>query len=301
MTSVVSTHELTKRYGSVTAVDGVDLDIGEGDLFALLGPNGSGKSTTFRMLLGLVYATSGEIELLGHSMPSAASRTLPHVGSLIEGPAFYPHHSGRTNLALLDASSGNGRRTRRARIREALERVGLDAGRLPYRAYSTGMKQRLALAAALSRPRRLLILDEPTNGLDPSGTREMRDLLLELQRSGTTIVVSSHLLTEIELICTRAAILSEGRLVAQSKVQDLLSPSQSVIVVTHDVADAVSAAGSISGVSVTEQTPESVVLDLNGAEASKVNASLVSAGVRVREFTLKRERLEDVFLRLTGS
>jgi ABC-2 type transport system ATP-binding protein len=129
----------------------------------------------------------------------------------------------------------------------------------------------------------------------------MRDLLLELQRSGTTIVVSSHLLTEIELICTRAAILSEGRLVAQSKVQDLLSPSQSVIVVTHDVEDAVSAAGSISGVSVTEQTPEGVVLDLNGAEASKVNASLVSAGVRVREFTLKRERLEDVFLRLTGS
>ncbi len=301
MTSVVATHELTKRYGSVTAVDNVDVDIKEGDLFALLGPNGSGKSTTFRMLLGLVFATSGEIELLGHSMPSAASRTLPHVGSLIEGPAFYPHHSGRANLALLDASCGNGRRTRHARTREALERVRLNAGRLPYRAYSTGMKQRLALAAALLRPRRLLILDEPTNGLDPSGTREMRDLLLELQRSGTTIVVSSHLLTEIELICTRAAILSEGRLVAQSRVQDLLSSSQSVIVVTHDVEDAVNTVGSISGVSVTEQTPERVVLDLNGAEPSKVNASLVSAGVRVREFTLKRERLEDVFLRLTGS
>ncbi|MBA2365548.1 MAG: ABC transporter ATP-binding protein [Actinobacteria bacterium] len=301
MTSVVSTRALTKRYGSVAAVDGVDLDIQEGDLFALLGPNGSGKSTTFRMLLGLVYATSGEIQLLGHSMPSAASRTLPHVGSLIEGPAFYPHHSGRANLTLLDASSGNGRRTRRARVREALERVRLDAGRLPYRAYSTGMKQRLGLAAALLRPRRLLILDEPTNGLDPSGTREMRDLLLQLQRSGTTILVSSHLLTEIELICTRAAILSEGRLVAQSKVQDLLSTSQSVIVVTHDIADAINAVGSIPGVSVLEQTPDGLVLDLNGAEASEVNASLVSAGVGVREFSLKRERLEDVFLRLTGA
>jgi ABC-type multidrug transport system ATPase subunit len=301
MTSAISTRSLTKRYGSVTAVDGVDINVHEGDLFALLGPNGSGKSTTFRMMLGLVHATSGEIELLGHRMPSAAARALPHVGSMIEGPAFYPHHSGRANLWLLDASSGNGRKTRRSRIRDALERVSIDAGRLPYRAYSTGMKQRLALAAALLRPRRLLVLDEPTNGLDPAGAREMRDLLLELQRAGTTIVVSSHLLTEIELICTRAAILSEGRLVAQSMVQDLLSPSQVVIVGTDDVQGAIDAAGSFPGISVRGRTPQGVVLDLNGTEASRVNEHLVSAGVRVSEFALKKERLEDVFLRLTGA
>jgi ABC-type multidrug transport system ATPase subunit len=183
---VIRTEALTKRFGGLVAVDGLDLDVREGDLFGFLGPNGSGKTTTVRMLLGLVFATSGRIELLGRPMPRAAGEVLPRVGSLVEGPAFYPHLSGRANLALFDAAGPGGNRgDRRRRVGEALERVGLGGvGRRPVRAWSSGMRQRLGLAGALLRAPRLLVLDEPTNGLDPHGMREVRDLLVELPGAG---------------------------------------------------------------------------------------------------------------------
>ncbi|GAA3440037.1 ABC transporter ATP-binding protein [Kutzneria kofuensis] len=170
---MIVTRGLTKRYGSVLAVDGVDLNVREGDRYGFLGPNGSGKTTLVRMLLGLVYATSGEIEVLGSRMPRRAAEVLPQIGAMVEGPAAYPHLSGRRNLSLLDASGpGGSRRTRRARIEEALVQVGLSGiDRRPVKAYSLGMRQRLGLAAALLRKPRLLILDEPTNGLDPKGIR----------------------------------------------------------------------------------------------------------------------------------
>ena len=179
---MITTRDLTKRFGNVEAVREVSLDVREGDRYGLLGPNGSGKSTLVRMLLGLVYATSGEISVLGHRIPNQASRALPEIGALIEEPAAYPHLSGRANLRLLDAAGPHGaRRTRRRRVDDALEQVGL-AGidRRPVRAYSLGMRQRLGLAAALVRRPRLLILDEPTNGLDPRGIRDIRDLLVGL-------------------------------------------------------------------------------------------------------------------------
>lgn len=177
---MIVTRNLTKRYGHVLAVDQVDLDVRAGDRYGFLGPNGSGKTTVVRMLLGLVYATSGEIEVLGEPVPRRIASVLPQIGSLIEAPAAYGHLSGRANLALLDAA-GSGPRDRRRRIGEALDRVGLGGvDNRAVRKYSLGMRQRLGLAAALLRSPRLLVLDEPTNGLDPQGIREISDLLAEL-------------------------------------------------------------------------------------------------------------------------
>jgi ABC-type multidrug transport system ATPase subunit len=334
---VIRTEGLTKRFGGLVAVDGLDLDVREGDLFGFLGPNGSGKTTTVRMLLGLVFATSGRIELLGRPMPRAAREVLPQVGSLVEGPGFYPHLSGRANLSLFDAAGpppsahppspslsppegersrpedgvrmvvhsprrGRGRsRDRRRRVDDALARVGLEGvGRRPVKAWSTGMRQRLGLAAALLRAPRLLILDEPTNGLDPHGMREVRDLLVELVGAGTTVFLSSHLLAEIELVCTRAAIVDRGRLVAQDRVEALLGPTGRVLVTTPDVVAAADLAAALPGVRLGERRPDRLAVHLDGTAPEALNRRLVDGGVRVRELVVERPTLEDVFLRLTG-
>lgn len=308
---MIRTEGLTKRFGGLVAVDGLDLDVREGDLFGFLGPNGSGKTTTVRMLLGLVFATSGTIELLGRPMPRAAREVLPQVGSLVEGPAFYPHLSGRANLALFDAAGppmlrgttpGGDRGDRRRRVGEALERVGLGGvGRRPVRAWSTGMRQRLGLAAALLRAPRLLVLDEPTNGLDPHGMREVRDLLVELVAGGATVFLSSHLLAEVELVCTRAAIVDRGRLVAQDRVEALLGPTGRVLVSTPDVGAAADLAAGLPGVRLEERRPDRLAVHLDGTAPETLNRRLVDGGVRVRELVVERPTLEEVFLRLTGA
>ena len=303
---MIRTEGLTKRFGGLVAVDGLDLEVHEGDLFGFLGPNGSGKTTTVRMLLGLVFATSGRIEVMGRPMPRAAREVLPQVGSLVEGPGFYPNRSGRANLALFDAAGPRPapprpHRDRRRRVDDALARVGLEeVGRRPVRAYSTGMRQRLGLAAALLRAPRLLVLDEPTNGLDPHGMREVRDLLVELARGGTTVFLSSHLLAEVELVCTRAAIVDRGRLVAQDRVEALLGPTGRVLVTTPDVAAAADLAAALPGVRLGERRPDRLALHLNGTAPEALNRRLVDGGVRVRELVVERPTLEDVFLRLTG-
>ena len=302
---MIRTEGLTKRFGRLVAVDGLDLDVREGDLFGFLGPNGSGKTTTVRMLLGLVFATSGRIEVLGRPMPGAAREVLPQVGSLVEGPGFYPNLSGRANLTLFDAAgpqpSLDPPRERRRRVADALAQVGLDGvGRRPVKAWSTGMRQRLGLAAALLRAPRLLILDEPTNGLDPHGMREVRDLLVELVAGGTTVFLSSHLLAEIELICTRAAIVDRGRLVAQDRVEALLGPTGRVLVTTPDVSAAAELAAALPGVRLGERRPDRLAVHLDGTAPEALNRRLVDGGVRVRELVVERPTLEDVFLRLTG-
>jgi ABC-type multidrug transport system ATPase subunit len=292
--SVVRTRSLTKRYGSVLAVDGIDLDVLEGDVYGFLGANGSGKTTTVRILLGLVLATSGEAEVLGRAMPRAASTVLPQVGTLVEGPAFYDHLSGRANLQLFDAMGPGGRRSRRTRIDDVLERVGLGvAGDRRVRGYSLGMRQRLGLAGALLRAPRLLVLDEPTNGLDPQGIREMRDLLLDLNASGTTIFLSSHLLAEVEQMCTRVGVLDRGRLVVQDSLAVLQAPTGRTVVVTPD-ADA--ALGVLDG-RVEVRAGQRLVVRADDAAA--LNRLLVDAGVRVSELGPERRGLEQVVLEAT--
>ncbi len=203
--AAVTTTGLAKRFtGGQLAVAGIDLLVPHNSVYGFLGPNGSGKTTTIRMLLGLVAPTAGRHTLLGRPMPSAAAEVLPRVGALVEGPAFHPHLSGRANLARMDAADRTADpRTASRRIDAALDRVGLTAAaRKRYRAYSLGMRQRLGIAAALLQPRDLLVLDEPTNGLDPQGTREVRTLISELAADGVTVLVSSHLLSEVEQVCS---------------------------------------------------------------------------------------------------
>jgi ABC-2 type transport system ATP-binding protein len=289
---VIRTRGLVKRYGRLRAVDGIDLDVRAGDVYGFLGANGSGKTTTVRMLLGLVLPTAGEIDLLGQRMPRAGRRVLPRVGSLIEGPAHYGHLSGRANLALLDASGPGGSwRTRRRRVDRVLEQVGLaGVGRRPVRAYSLGMRQRLGLAGALLRRPELLVLDEPTNGLDPQGIAEVRALLLDLHREGTTVFLSSHLLAEVEQLCSRVGVLDRGRLVLQDELASLTAPTGATVVRTP-APDRVRAA--LDG-RVTESDGDRVVV--RGDDPAEVNALLVAAGVPVTGLALQRPTLEEVVL-----
>jgi ABC-type multidrug transport system ATPase subunit len=292
---MIRTRGLTKRYGAVVAVDGLDLDVPEGDVYGFLGPNGSGKTTTVRMLLGLVLATSGSIELVGRPMPAGAGEVLPHVGALVEGPAAYPGMSGRANLALFDAMGPVGPRDSRARrVDDALDAVGLGGvdGR-PVRAYSLGMRQRLGLAAALLRAPRLLVLDEPTNGLDPQGIREIRDLLLALNARGTTIFMSSHLLAEVEQLCDRVGVLDRGRLVLQERIDVLRRPTGRLQVRTPDVARA---RALLDG---QVERADADGLLVRHADAAALNALLVGAGVRVEMLAPEHRTLEDVVLEAT--
>jgi len=294
---VIVTRALTKRYGRVLAVDRVDLDVREGDRYGFLGPNGSGKTTVVRMLLGLVYATSGEIEIMGRPVPSRVGEVLPRIGALVEGPSCYGHLSGRANLALIDAAGKAGpRRTRRRRIGEALDRVGLaGVDNRAVKKYSLGMRQRLGLAAALLRAPRLLVLDEPTNGLDPQGIREIRDLLAELNQGGTTVFLSSHQLSEVEQLCTRVGIVDRGRLVLQQDLDALRAPTGRVVVRTPD---ADRAAALLDG-RVDERDGDRLVIA--AADPAAVNADLVAAGLRVSEIGPERPSLEELMLSVTGS
>jgi ABC-2 type transport system ATP-binding protein len=294
------TRGLRKTFRGTVAVDRVDLDVPHGCVLGMLGPNGSGKTTTIRMLLGLVRPTEGEVELLAQSMPDGAAHALPKVGALVEGPGFHPFLSGRDNLRrvaaaeplLLSRSIGSA-------VDDALERVGLtDARDRKFRAYSLGMKQRLGLAAALLVPRELVVLDEPTNGLDPAGTREIRRVIGELHAVGTTVLVSSHLLSEVEATCTHVAVLHRGNVVAQGELAPLLEAGNPTLLVeTPNVTEGVEALrDNRIGVRVVA---DGLLVDLAGTSAPSVVETLVRAGVPVHEVRRQRADLEELFARLT--
>ncbi|QCB95746.1 ATP-binding cassette domain-containing protein [Arthrobacter sp. PAMC25564] len=327
----IETTGLSKRFGHQLAVDGVDLAVPKGSVFGFLGPNGSGKTTTIRLMLGLASATGGSVRLLGQEMPRRLHEVLPRVGALVEGPAFYPFLSGAANLHRLDAADRYvSAATRRDRVHSALERVGLThAADKKVRAYSLGMKQRLGIANALLAPRELLVLDEPTNGLDPQGTREVRSLVRSLAADGATVFVSSHLLAEVEQICTHAAIMSAGRLVAQGTLAELRQAGQARIrVLTPDPGAAMQVLAGLGLTAIAENgvgSPRSgpaggtangsagAVLfaplpafapdggaDDGGPAPEAVVAALVAAGVRVRGFATEQVSLEERFVALTG-
>jgi len=301
--TAISSSGLTKRFrGGQVAVDHIDLEVPEGSVYGFLGPNGSGKTTTIRMLLGLAFPTSGSAALLDVPMPDGATGVLHRVGSLVEGPAFYPFLSGRDNLARCDSADRTADpRTAPARIGEALDRVGLlAAAKKRYRNYSLGMKQRLAIAASLLRPRELIILDEPTNGLDPQGTREVRALVRHIAADGTTVFVSSHLLAEVEQICTHVGVMRTGRLVFQGSLPELRRTGAArVIVRTADPEGAVKVLAAI-GLTDTQAGTDEASAALGDAEPERVCAELVQAGIGVRGFAVASPSLEDLFVGLTG-
>lgn len=301
----ISSVGLTKRFRSgQVAVDGIDLLIPRGAVYGFLGPNGSGKTTTIRMLLGLVSPTSGSATVLGGTMPGAAARVLPRVGSLVEGPAFHPYLSGRANLDRLDAADATtDPRTRNRRAERALDRVGLAAAaRKPYRQYSLGMKQRLGLAAALLRPRDLLILDEPTNGLDPQGTREVRHLLREVVQDGASVLVSSHLLGEIEQVCSHVGIMSRGRLVAQGRRDELAGAQDAGVSVTTTPACLDGVQRLLIDLGIEEVRRDGVTLRgrLGTLEPERISAAVVSAGLDLVGLAVEQASLESLFVELTG-
>jgi len=314
--TAISTSGLTKRFrGGQLAVDHIDLAVPDGSVYGFLGPNGSGKTTTIRMLLGLAFPTAGQAALLEVPMPAGATQVLHRVGSLVEGPAFYPFLTGSDNLARYDAADRTAdRRTARARIEAALDRVGLlSAAKKRYRNYSLGMKQRLAIAAGLLRPRELIILDEPTNGLDPQGTREVRALIRQIAADGTTVFVSSHLLAEVEQICTHVGVMRTGRLVFQGSLPELRRTGAArVTVQTADpeaaakvlaglgLADAQATAASVSEAEASANAYAEASAVLGDASPEQVCAELVQAGIGVRGFAVTSPSLEDLFVGLTG-
>jgi ABC-2 type transport system ATP-binding protein len=300
---VIETSDLRKEFrgrsGVRVAVQSLDLAVPAGGVHGFLGPNGSGKTTTIRMLLGLARATQGSMRLFGQPVPRLLPSVIDRVGAVVESPKFSPNLTGRQNLLLLSGSIG----TPTSRVDAAIETVGLPGrDRDRFKAYSLGMKQRLAIAATLLKEPELLILDEPTNGLDPAGIREIRDTIRDLGNSGVTVLLSSHILAEVQQVCSSATIIGNGRLLASGRVDDLLGDRTSYRVAADDV-DSARRALTSAGFTVTEpgagQADGSLTVESD--EPSHITRALAGADIWVTELTPLRPDLETVFLQLTAA
>ncbi|MBO0709073.1 MAG: ABC transporter ATP-binding protein [Candidatus Dormibacteraeota bacterium] len=293
---VVETHGLTKRFGHIVAVDNLDMRIHRGEVYGFLGANGAGKTTTLRMLTGLIRATSGSAIVAGH--PPGTPAGLAKIGSLIEGPAFYSYLSGYDNLRVVAEYAG----LKRSHIEDALGIVEmLPRAHDKYKTYSMGMKQRIAMAAALLKSPELLILDEPTNGLDPQGIVAMRKLIVDLGHEGRTVLVSSHLLDEVEQMCTRIGVIKTGRLIAEGTMAELRSgPSMlEVRAEPHDKASDL--LRRMVGPDSVQENDGMFRVRAEPDEAAQLNRSLVEEGLEVSHLAVAQRSLEDVFLELTGT
>jgi ABC-type multidrug transport system ATPase subunit len=306
--TVIETRGLVKRFAEANAVDGIDLDVPAGGVYGFLGPNGAGKTTTIRILVGLLWPTRGTSRIFGEAVAPGAP-VLDRVGSLIERPALYPYLSAFENVRVFGTAHGLGPDILASRIGESLDRVGLGSvARRKAGGFSTGMRQRLALAIALIGRPDLVILDEPTNGLDPNGVVDVRELIARLAADGVTVFLSSHVLPEVEQLCDRVAILREGRIVAEGSTGDLLGGGERLFV-RFDTAAEAEAARAILGPSVATAAPAdggavqpsaALLLDVPGADASRINRTLGAAGLYPAELSPRRESLETVFRELTA-
>lgn len=294
----LQTEELTKRFGAHTAVDRLTIQVRRGDIYGFLGPNGAGKSTTLRMLLGLVRPTSGMIKFPVRASTWEYLRARSRVGAIIETPAFYENFSGRRNLQLLASLSGG---VQKQRVEEVLEIVDLrDRARDPVKVYSYGMRQRLGIAQALLPTPELIILDEPTNGLDPQGIQQTRELIRRLRDEfRLTVLLSSHLLSEVEQLCNRVGIINHGRLLYEGGPEALIAPLGRYRVRVDDLSRAFSLLTREPGVTVSRNGDSFLRIDADAESISAVNALLVGNGIKVFELSPTQESLEEAFLRLT--
>jgi len=296
---VAQTRDLTKSYGSGDrarlAVDRVTMTVRRGEVYGFLGPNGAGKTTTLRMVLGLIRPTAGSATVLGR--PAGEPATTARVGALIEGPGFYPYLSGRDNLRTM----ARYRNLPDTVVDEALERVDLAGrGRDRFKSYSLGMKQRLGVAAALMGDPDVIVLDEPTNGLDPAGMADMRSLIVDLARHGQTVLLSSHLLAEVEEICDRVGVIAGGRLLVESTVADLRGGRRLRLVATP-VDRALAIAMRLAGEDAVQLAQDAVLVDVPSARMPEVVRALVTEGLDVHEASVSERTLEEVFFEMTDT
>ncbi len=294
--SVIRTQGLSKRYGPIIAVDDLSMDVPRGRIFGLLGPNGSGKTTTLSILLGLTRQTSGNFTLFEDN--ASHTDALHRIGAIVETPAFYPYLSGRNNLAYFQAITGKGDRQELDRL---LDTVGLSTrANDKFHTYSLGMKQRLGLAYALLGDPEVLILDEPTNGMDPAGMAEIRDLIRRLGTGGRTVLLSSHLLHEVEAVCDSVAILSRGKLIAQGDVSELLGAGAQIQFRTTDDLKAKEVLSSVEWIRGLEEEEGYLVANAPSERSGELTAALSGAGVYVTEMRPRAKTLEQYFLEVTG-
>ena len=289
----METHGLTKRYGDRLAVDAVDMRVRRGEVYGFLGPNGAGKTTTLRMMLGLIRPTAGTATVLGR--PAGRPDVTARVGALVEGPGFYPYLSGLDNLRVMARYRG----LPESAAIGALARVDLaDRGDDRFKSYSLGMKQRLGVASALMGEPEMIVLDEPTNGLDPAGMADMRSLIVDLARGGQTVLLSSHLLDEVQEICDRVGVINKGRLLRESTVADLRGGA-SLVVRGHPVEDTLAVAMEIAGEDAVQLDGNDVLLDVTPERAPDLTRALVARGVDVHQIGSAERTLESVFFEMT--
>ncbi|MFT3892981.1 MAG: ABC transporter ATP-binding protein [Anaerolineales bacterium] len=299
MTNIVlQTTNLTKTFGKLKAVDSIDITAYEGEVFGFLGPNGAGKTTTLGMALGLVHPTDGEVTVLGERVTPNNTRVLRNVGALLGAPAFVPYLSAWDNIELVSRLTPD---VDKKRINEVLELVGLTgSAKRKVGKFSTGMKQRVGLAMALVHRPRFVILDEPTNGLDPAGMREIRQLLRTLVENGTSVLLSSHLLNEVQQVCDRIAVLNWGRVVTQGRVQDLLNGGKpSVRLTVPDTGTAVRALKSLNGVENVQASGDTLIV--LGVTSQTVMSHLLEHHVIPTEITAQKSDLKSLFMDLTST
>ena len=296
--TVIETTGLAKRFRRTRAVDGIDFSVEQGQVYGFLGPNGSGKTTTIGMLLGIIGPTAGSMRLFGGGTPRDLHHARQRIGATLEQPNFYPYMSGLDNLRIAARVKDKGQ----WEIDEALETVGLTARRRDlFQTYSLGMKQRLALAATMLGDPELVILDEPANGLDPEGMREIRDIITGFAQRGKTVFLSSHLLWEVERTCTHAAVIAKGRILAQGSVKALTAGAARVELRAGDLPRLTAIVKDYPGVVSANIEGDVVVVELKGEDTAALNRFVTERGVYVSHLTVKQKSLEDAFLELTGA